>query len=85
MNHRHVCEIEQEILKLTGKVTIFTFNPHLLPTFRGILTSIYLKPNKNVNLEKITTYLKKYFKNSKFVKILKTNTQIGSGNILNTN
>ena len=49
------------------------------------MTSIYLKPNKNVNLEKITTYLKKYFKNSKFVKILKTNTQIGSGNILNTN
>ena len=84
-SHRHLCEIDQEFSKVTKKKITYSFNPYLLPTFRGILTSIYLKPNKNVNLEKITTYLKKYFKNSKFVKILKTNTQIGSGNILNTN
>ena len=31
----------------------FTFNPHLLPAFRGILTAIYLKPKKNVNINKI--------------------------------
>ena len=83
-SHRHLCEIDQEFSKVTKKKITYSFNPYLLPTFRGILTSIYLKPNKNVNLEKITTYLKKYFKNSKFIKILKTNTQIGSGNILNT-
>ena len=29
--------------------------------------------------------LKKFYKNSKFVKILKLNSQIGSGNVLNTN
>ena len=36
-NHRHVCEINQELLKFTNKRISFTFNPHLLPTFRGIL------------------------------------------------
>ena len=30
-------------------------------------------------------FLKKFYKNSKFVKILKLNSQIGSGNVLNTN
>ena len=29
--------------------------------------------------------LEKFYKNSKFVKILKLNSQIGSGNVLNTN
>ena len=29
--------------------------------------------------------LKKFYENSKFVKILKLNSQIGSGNVLNTN
>ncbi len=85
MNHRHVCEIEQEILKLTGKVTIFTFNPHLLPTFRGILSSIYVKTSHKVNAMKIRNELKKFYKNSKFIKIMKLNSHLGSGNVLNTN
>mgnify|MGYP001431896711 CR=1 FL=1 len=84
-NHRHVCEIDQEFSKITNKKVNFTFNPHLLPTFRGILSSIYLKSHKNMNSKKISTVLKKFYKGSKFIKILNTNTQIGSGNVLNTN
>ena len=33
----------------------------------------------------LRNYLLKYYKKSKFVKILKLNSQIGSGNVLNTN
>ena len=40
--HRHICEIDQQLLKYTNKKINFTFNPHLLPTFRGILSSIYV-------------------------------------------
>ena len=29
--------------------------------------------------------LSKFYKNSKFIKVLKLNSQIGSGNVLNTN
>ena len=84
-NHRHICEIDQEFLKLTKKKVNFTFNPHLLPTFRGILTSIYVKTNKQITASKIRTELIKFYRNSKFIKILKLNSQIGSGNVLNTN
>ena len=83
--HRHLCEIDQEFSKITNKKVNFTFNPHLLPTFRGILSSIYFKSNKNVNLNKINTVLKKYYRKNKFIKVLNSNTQIGSGNVLNTN
>ena len=84
-NHRHVCEIDQEFYKLTKKKINYTFNPHLLPTFRGILSSIYVVANKNISGMFLRNNLKKFYKNSKFVKILKLNSQIGSGNVLNTN
>ena len=35
-NHRHICEIDQELFKATKKKINFSFNPYLLPTFRGI-------------------------------------------------
>ncbi len=84
-NHRHICEIDQELKKHTGNKVPFTFNPHLLPTFRGILSSIYLDPKKRNTSKKIRSELVKYYKDSKFIKILKLNSQIGTGNVINTN
>jgi len=84
-NHRHIAEIDQEFSKLTKKKISFTFNPHLIPTFRGILSTIYLDINKKSSLKKIRDELIRYYKNSPFVKILKLNTEIGSGNVMNTN
>ncbi len=85
LNHRHICEIDQEIIKLTKKKANFTFNPHLLPTFRGILSSIYVTPKKKANINKITKFLKNFYKYKPFIKILKSNSHLGSGNVLNTN
>jgi len=84
-NHRHVCEIDQEFSKHTHKKVKFTFNPHLLPTFRGILSSIYFNTNKNINSNKIRSVLKKFYGKKRFIKILNINTQIGSGDVINTN
>ena len=36
-NHRHISEIDQEFMKFTKHKINYSFNPHLLPTFRGIL------------------------------------------------
>ena len=84
-NHRHICEIEQQILKLTRKKINFSFNPHLIPTFRGILSSIYVYGQKGKSANYLRNYLNKYYKKSKFIKILKVNTPLGSGSTLNTN
>ena len=84
-NHRHICEIEQQLYKFTTKKIEFTFNPHLLPTFRGILTSIYIHTKKNKSGVILRNSLIRYYKKSKFIKILKLNSPLGSGNVLNTN
>jgi N-acetyl-gamma-glutamyl-phosphate reductase len=83
--HKHICEIDQEFLKLTKKKITYTFNPHLLPTFRGILSSIYVYTKKNVSGNLLRNTLIKFYQNKKFIKILKLNSNIGSGNVINTN
>ena len=84
-NHRHICEVEQQIFKFTKKKINFSFNPHLLPTFRGILTSIYLYTKNGYTGKYLRNCLIRYFKKSKFIKILALNKQLGSGNVLHTN
>ncbi len=84
-NHRHICEIEQQLFKHTNKKINFSFNPHLLPTFRGILTSIYVKLNKGKSANNLRNTLIKFYKKKKFIKVLKLNKPLGSGNVLNTN
>ena len=84
-NHRHISEIDQEFLKTTKKKISYTFNPHLLPTFRGILSTIYLDVNHKSSIKKIKDELTNFYKRSSFVKILKLNTEIGTGNVINTN
>ena len=84
-NHRHTSEMDQQLYKFTNKKIYFTFNPHLLPTFRGILTSIYVYTKKENAGNILRNLLIKFYKKSKFIKILKLNTPLGSGNVLNTN
>ena len=84
-NHRHVVEIDQQIKKLTKKKIEFSFNPHLLPTFRGILTSMYMDLGKGLTINQIRNELIRFYKRNKFIKILKLNSELGSGNVLNTN
>ena len=80
-----MAEINQELKRITKKNFQFTFNPHILPTFRGILTAIYVDLKNNTSSKKLRSVLIKFYKNDNFIKILKLNSTIGSGNVLNTN
>ena len=61
------------------------FTPHLIPMFRGILSTIYLETKRKYNAKKVHSILKKYHKNNYFVKIAKLNTSINTGDVMNTN
>ena len=83
--HRHMVEIDQELSKENKKKIKVSFTPHLIPTFRGILSTIYLDIEKNNNAKRIHSFLKKYHRNNYFVKIAKFNTPISTGDVINTN
>ena len=84
-SHKHMAEIDQELSKISHKKINVSFTPHLIPMFRGILSTIYLDTHRNINALKIYKYLKKYHKRNFFVKIAKFNTPIGTGDVINTN
>ena len=83
--HRHMAELDQEFKKISKTSIEYSFQPHLLPAFRGILSSIYIVPKKNIKIKKIYDTLKNAHKKNSFIKVLKLNTPMGSGNVLNTN
>ena len=45
--HRHLSEIEEQLSFAAGTKVTIQFTPHLIPVNRGILTTLYLAPEKH--------------------------------------
>ena len=83
-NHRHNAEINQELF-YSSKKNKFHFTPHILPMFRGILSTIYIEKKKTISTEKVLNFLKKFYKKHKFIRIYKKNALLSTKNVINTN
>lgn len=69
MNHRHTPEIEQTLKLYTGLTTEVLFTPHLLPIDRGILTTTYSTPKKEVNQDLIDDLYHSIYEKENFVRV----------------
>ena len=78
-------EMDQEFKKNTKSKVLYTFNPHVIPTFRGILSCIYIEKNRGQSIKKLHSELVKFYKNNQFIKIMKLNNPISTGNVIDTN
>lgn len=67
--HRHIPEMEQELSHFGQNVQI-QFTPHLLPTERGILSTIYAKPSKTVIEEELRQIFQDAYEDEAFVHLL---------------
>ena len=83
--HRHNPEILQVLNYYTNREPKFTFNPHLTPMFRGILSTIYVDTKKGINQNKILSTLKNFYRKKRFVKIANKDTHLSTNNVINTN
>jgi N-acetyl-gamma-glutamyl-phosphate reductase len=69
--HRHTPEIEQELSAIKGQEITLSFNPHLLPVNRGILTTIYTKlVSAGTTLEAAREAYAKTYADCSFVRLL---------------
>ena len=85
-SHRHVSEIKQELSKYSKDKKInFSFNPHILPNFRGMMSTIYCDLNKNVKIDNIIETLKNFDELNTFIKLIDTNDRLDFFSIQNTN
>lgn len=68
--HRHTPEIEETLSNMANNKVSVTFTPHLLPINRGIISTIYATPIKDISLEEIHNIYVEVYKNEPFVNIL---------------
>ena len=81
-SHRHMPEINiYSSLHANQNIDVL-FTPHLIPTFRGMLSTIYVKSNKS--LDEIYNSMDKFYKNELFIKIFKSK-MINTNKVINTN
>lgn len=77
-SHRHTAEMDQE----TGLHVIFS--PHLLPTFRGILSTIYVQLKPGTGLAEVREAFGVYA-DEPFVKLMRTGKLPELRHVVNTN
>ncbi len=91
--HRHLSEIEEQLsFAANTKVTI-QFTPHLIPVNRGILTTIYLAPEKHFSTPeemtalagKISACYAKAYAKEPFVRLLDGKALPDTKNVVGTN
>ena len=83
--HRHNPEILQVLNKYSNKKIRFNFSPHLTPMFRGILSTIYIDLNKNINQNRVINVLRRYYKGKTFIKVANKDTLLSTNEVIGTN
>lgn len=68
--HRHTPEIEEQLTKVSDKKCSVLFTPHLVPMQRGILSTIYVANEHNINIEEIYRLYHEAYDNEKFIRLL---------------
>ena len=84
-SHKHFPEIDQEIKKVSKKVS-FTFIPNLLPIFCGLQSNIYID-HKDIDLNQIREVINSYYDGELFIKTknkkpIKLSDVQGTNNVL---
>lgn len=91
--HRHLSEIEQELSEVAGEKVTIQFTPHLVPVNRGILSTLYLAPEKHFSSStemevlagKIARCYESAYGKEPFVRLLEGNALPDTKNVAGTN
>lgn len=69
LGHRHIPEIEQELSQFGSTIQV-QFTPHLLPTERGIFSTIYAQPTSKVTEADLRQIFEAKYGNEVFIHLL---------------
>jgi N-acetyl-gamma-glutamyl-phosphate reductase len=91
--HRHLSEIEAELGNAAGTPVKIQFTPHLVPVNRGILTTLYLAPARDLKHAKgieefgkeIASCYEAAYKKEPFVRLLEGKALPDTKNVVGTN
>lgn len=68
--HRHTPEIDQILSTVAGSKVEVIFTPHLVPMDRGILTTTYSRPAREVGEDEVLETLRDFYAEEPFVRVI---------------
>ena len=91
--HRHLSEIEEQLGFAAGTTVTIQFTPHLIPVNRGILTTLYLAPEKHFSTNedaatfgaRIAQCYQAAYMNEPFIRLLEGKALPDTKNVVGTN
>jgi len=83
--HRHVGEIEQEMVKLNPNVGALVFTPHLLPVDRGLMSSIYVHLREGFHSVDAQALYEETYADEPLVQVLPAGQQASLKHVVRTN
>tara|TARA_Y100001970_G_C14250499_1_gene871495 strand:+ start:1554 stop:2579 length:1026 start_codon:yes stop_codon:yes gene_type:complete len=84
-DHRHICEIKQELEKAATCKVNFSFNPHILPNFRGMMSTIYCDLVNNGDYDHISNCLSNLANENYFIEYFNNEKRLDFFSVQNTN
>jgi N-acetyl-gamma-glutamyl-phosphate reductase len=70
--HRHMPEIDQVLSDVAGRPARVVFTPHLIPMDRGILTTCYAQPTRELSTEAALAILHDQYAKEPFLRVSET-------------
>jgi N-acetyl-gamma-glutamyl-phosphate reductase len=68
-SHRHMPEIDQTLSDFSPQPVAVIFTPHLVPMTRGILSTCYAEPTRDVSTDELNATLRKFYEHEPFVHV----------------
>ncbi len=85
-NHRHIAEIKQELNKNNSDNEVrFSFNPHILPNFRGMISTIYCDLKDSIQKTDVINLFQDLQKINPFIKYIYNDETLDFFSIQNSN
>jgi len=93
LRHRHLSEIEEQLTPAAGESVVIQFTPHLIPVNRGILTTLYLTPEKPFTgvggaaafVQQIAACYQSAYGQEPFIRLLEGKSLPDTKNVVGTN
>ena len=85
-NHRHIAEIQQELNKHNSQNEVkFSFNPHILPNFRGMISTIYCDLSNGIKKTDIINLFQELQNTNPFLEFIADDKTLDFFSIQNSN
>jgi N-acetyl-gamma-glutamyl-phosphate reductase len=83
--HRHLSEIDQELVLAAGRAVPLSFVPHIVPVYAGICSTIFATPADGVTIEQVGKAYEDAYTGKPFVRLLGRNQCPDTKHVAGTN